>query len=132
MVAWKTDTNTIPLHTVLIVSDQQNSVAAWDALFSQRNCIVLSESSPRYAIQAARLVAPSLVLVDIQLTRDERVELLGELRKASRGPIIVLVSANTAQLAIEANESAADEYLLKPVNPAVLVIKAMAWLAQAR
>ncbi len=132
MVAWKTDTNTIPLHTVLIVSDQQNSVAAWDALFSQRNCIVLSESSPRYAIQAARLVAPSLVLVDIQLTRDERVELLGELRKASRGPIIVLVSANTAQLAIEANESAADEYLLKPVNPAVLVVKAMAWLTQAR
>lgn len=132
MVAWKTDTNTIPLHTVLIVSDQPNSVAAWDALFSQRNCIVLSESSPRYAIQAARLVAPSLVLVDIQLSRDERVELLGELRKASRGPIIMLVSANTAQLAIEANESAADEYLLKPVNPAVLVIKAMAWLAQAR
>lgn len=132
MVAWKTDTNTIPLHTVLIVSDQPNSVAAWDALFSQRNCIVLSESSPRYAIQAARLVAPSLVLVDIQLTRNERVELIGELRKASRGPIIMLVSANTAQLAIEANESAADEYLLKPVNPAVLVVKAMAWLAQAR
>ncbi|HQV95591.1 MAG TPA: response regulator [Anaerolineales bacterium] len=132
MVAWKTDTNTIPLHTVLIVSDQPNSVAAWDALFSQRNCIVLSESSPRYAIQAARLVAPSLVLVDIQLTRNERIELIGELRKASRGPIIMLVSANTAQLAIEANESAADEYLLKPVNPAVLVIKAMAWLAQAR
>ena len=132
MVAWKTDTNTIPLHTVLIVSDQPNSVAAWDALFSQRNCIVLSESSPRYAIQAARLFAPSLVLVDIQLTRNERIELIGELRKASRGPIIMLVSANTAQLAIEANESAADEYLLKPVNPAVLVIKAMAWLAQAR
>ncbi|MCC6567978.1 MAG: response regulator [Anaerolineales bacterium] len=132
MVAWKTDTNTIPLHTVLIVSDQPNSVAAWDALFSQRNCIVLSESSPRYAVQAARLVAPSLVLVDIQLTRDERMELIGELRKASRGPIIMLVSANTAQLAIEANESAADEYLLKPVNPAVLVVKAMAWLAQAR
>ena len=132
MVAWNTDTNTIPLHTVLIVSDQPNSVAAWDALFSQRNCIVLSESSPRYAIQAARLVAPSLVLVDIQLTRNERIELIGELRKASRGPIIMLVSANTAQLAIEANESAADEYLLKPVNPAVLVIKAMAWLAQAR
>jgi two-component system response regulator AdeR len=132
MVAWKTDNDTLPLHTVLIVSDQPNSVAAWDALFSQRNCIVLSESSPRYAVQAARLVAPSLVLVDIQLTRDERVELLGELRKASRGPIIMLVSANTAQLAIEANEVAADEYLLKPVNPAVLVIKAMSWLGHAR
>lgn len=132
MAAWKTDTNTIPLHTVLIVSDQPNSVAAWDALFSQRICIVLNESSPQYAIQAARLVAPSLVLVDIQLTRDECVELIGKLRKASTGPILLLVSASTAQLALEANLSSADEYLTKPVNPAMLVVKAMARLGHGQ
>jgi len=45
MVTWKTDVDTIPLHTVLIVSDQLDNVAIWDTLFSQRNCIVLSEAS---------------------------------------------------------------------------------------
>jgi DNA-binding response OmpR family regulator len=32
---------------------------------------------------------------------------------------------------IEANRSGADECLVKPVNPAVLVIKAMAWLGRS-
>lgn len=132
MVAWKTESDTVPLHTVLIVSDETSSVAALDPLFSQRNCIVLSESSVRTALQTARLVAPSLMLVDMQTTKRERAELLNGLRKASTGPILLLVSANTAQLAFEANETVADEYLMKPVNPAVLVVKAMAWLGHGQ
>lgn len=132
MVAWKTESDTVPLHTVLIVCDETSSVAAWDSLFSQRNCIVLTESSVRTALQTARLVAPSLMLVDMQITKSERTELLSGLRKASRGPILLLVSANTAQLAFEANETVADEYLMKPVNPAVLVVKAMAWLGHGQ
>ncbi len=132
MVAWKTESDTVPLHTVLIVSDETSSIAALDPLFSQRNCIVLSESSVRTALQTARLVAPSLMLVDMQTTKRERAELLNGLRKASTGPILLLVSANTAQLAFEANETVADEYLMKPVNPAVLVVKAMAWLGHGQ
>ena len=56
MVTWKTDVDTIPLHTVLIVSDRQENVAIWDALFNQRNCIVLSESNVSDALQSARLI----------------------------------------------------------------------------
>ncbi|WKZ46016.1 MAG: response regulator [Anaerolineales bacterium] len=132
MVAWKTESDTVPLHTVLIVCDEPGTIATWEPLLTQRNCIVLSESSVRTALQTARLVAPSLMLVDLQTTKKERTELLNGLRKASTGPILLLVSASTAQLALEANSSSADEYLMKPVNPAVLVIKAMAWLGQGR
>jgi DNA-binding response OmpR family regulator len=132
MVAWKTESDTVPLHTVLIVCDEPNTVAALDPLFSQRNCIVLSEPSVRTALQTARLVAPSLMLVDMQITKSERAELLRGLRKASSGPILLLVSPVTAQLAFEAAGAAADEYLMKPVNPAVLVVKAMAWLGHGQ
>ena len=132
MVAWKTEVDTAPLHTVLIVCDEPNTVATWDSLFSQRNCIVLSESKVRTAVQTARLVAPSLMLVDMQISKGERAELLNGLRKASTGPIILLVSPATAQLAYGAGGTLADEYLMKPVNPAVLVVKAMAWLGQGR
>jgi DNA-binding response OmpR family regulator len=52
--------------------------------------------------------------------------------KASAGPIFLLVSANIAQLAFEANEMVADKYLMKPVNPAVLVVKTMARLGHSR
>ena len=72
MVTWKTDVDTIPLHTVLIISDQQENVAIWDTLFSQRNCIVLSESNVSDALQSARLVGPSLMLIDMKLSKSDR------------------------------------------------------------
>jgi DNA-binding response OmpR family regulator len=132
MVTWKTDVDTIPLHTVLIISDRPENVAIWDALFSQRNCIVLSESNVSDALQSARLVGPSLMLIDLKLPKSERLSLIGGLRSASRGPILMLINANTVDEIVEANQEGADECLVKPVNPAVLVVKAMAWLGHGQ
>jgi DNA-binding response OmpR family regulator len=132
MVTWKTDVDTIPLHTVLIVSDRPENVASWDALFNQRNCIVLSESNISDALQSARLIGPSLMLVDINLSKSDRAYLLAGLRAASRGPILMLINANTVDEIVEANQEGADECLVKPVNPAVLVVKAMAWLGHGQ
>lgn len=126
MVTWKTDIETA--HTVLIISDQPETATSWNALFTQRNCIVLLESETSDAIQSARLIDPSLIVVDIQLPKDERVAFLKQLRATCRGPILMLISANTVEEILEANRSGANECLVKPVNPAVLVVKAMAWL----
>lgn len=128
MVTSKNEVSTVPLHTVLIISDQSDNIAGWETLFNQRNCIVLSETNIHDALQTASLVGPSLMLVDMKLAKGERTALLNGLRDASRGPILMTVSANTVEDIMEANQSGADECLIKPVNPAVLIIKAMAWL----
>ena len=132
MVTWKTDVDTIPLHTVLIVANQPENIAIWDALFSQRNCLVLSESNIPDALQSARLLSPSLMLIDIEAPKSERISLIEGLRSASRGPILMLITANTVDEIVEANQEGADECLVKPVNPAVLVVKAMAWLGHGQ
>jgi DNA-binding response OmpR family regulator len=131
MVTWKTDADTVPLHTVLIVSDQQESVSVWESHFSQRNCIVLTEWNTQDALQSARLVGPSLMLIDMKLSKSERRAFLAGLRAASRGPILMLINANTVDEIVEANHEGADECLVKPVNPVVLVVKAMAWLSHS-
>ena len=128
MVTWKTDVDTTPLQTVLIVSDQPDSVAILDTLFSQRNCVVLSETNISDALQSARLIGPSLMLIDMNLSKPDRSFLLNGLRATSRGPILMLITANTVDEIVEANQEGADECLVKPVNPAVLVVKGMAWL----
>lgn len=132
MATWKNDIDTIPLHTVLIASDQLGDVSALETLFQQRNCIVLSESTVSNALQTARLVGPSLMLVDMKLPKQKRDSMLKELRAASRGPIILIASANTVDEVLEANQAGADECLVKPVNPAVLIVKAMAWLGHGQ
>src|SRR5215204_3081615 len=113
MVAWKSNSDTIPLHTVLIISDQPDNIAMWDTLFNQRNCIVLVETNVADAIQSARLVGPSLMLVDVKLSKTERTALLDGLRTASRGPILMTISANTVNDIVEANQAGADECLIK-------------------
>jgi DNA-binding response OmpR family regulator len=40
----------------------------------------------------------------------------------------MIIAANTVDDIVEANQAGADECLIKPVNPAVLIVKAMAWL----
>jgi len=132
MITWNSDQDTLPLHTVLIASDQPENISVWEPLFQQRNCIVLSEPTASTALQSARLVGPSLMLVDMRLSRKDRDNLLHDLRLASRGPILLTVSANTVDEVIEANQAGADECLVKPVNPAVLIVKAMAWLGQGQ
>jgi len=132
MVTWRTTADTVPLHTVLIVSDQPENAALWDALFSQRNCIVLSELSITDAVQSAQLIIPSLMLIDMGLSKPDRISLIEGLRAASRGPILMLITANTIDEIVEANQEGADECLVKPVNPAVLVVKSMAWLGRGQ
>ena len=132
MATWKTDVDTIPLHTVLIASDHPENISALEVLFQQRNCIVLSETTVATALQTARLVGPSLMLVDMKLPKQKRDAMLKELRAASRGPIILIASANTVDEVLEANQAGADECLVKPVNPAVLIVKAMAWLGHGQ
>ncbi len=126
MVTWKTNIETA--HTVLIISDQPEYITTWTVLFSQRNCIALSELKTSDAVQSARLIKPSLILIDVQASKEQCSSLLKGLRSSCRAPILMLISANTVDEILEANRAGADECLVKPVNPAVLVVKAMAWL----
>jgi DNA-binding response OmpR family regulator len=126
MVTWKTDVETA--YIVLIISDQPETAASWNTLFTQRNCIVLVESEVSDAIQSARLIDPSLIVIDAQLPKAERAVLLKQLRATCHGHILMLISANTVDEILEANRLGADECLVKPVNSAVLIVKAMAWL----
>jgi two-component system, OmpR family, response regulator AdeR len=126
MLTWKTDVETA--YIVLIISDQPETAASWNTLFTQRNCIVLVESEVSDAIQSARLIDPSLVVIDVQLPKAERAVLLTQMRATCRGHILMLISANTVDEILEANRLGADECLVKPVNSAVLIVKAMAWL----
>lgn len=132
MVTWKTDIESQALHTVLILSDEPETATVWETLFQQRDCVILRETTLPGALQSARIIVPSITVIDMRLSQTERALLCKELRKAGTGPILMLVSADTVQQVIEANQAGADECLVKPVNPAVLVIKAMAWVSYHR
>ncbi|MFN8380478.1 MAG: response regulator [Anaerolineales bacterium] len=130
MVAWKSTSQPNETNTVLIISQDTEMIIVWEALFEQKNCYVVSETSIDSAIQTSRLLAPTLIVLDLNLSRLERINLCRELRSTTSGTILLLApKGNMAEIS-EYLYAGADEFLSTPISPMALLIKSMAWLVR--
>ncbi len=130
MVAWKTDTDFNEMHTVLIISQDPDMIAIWETLFKQKNCFVVSENSPREAIQSGRLLAPSLIVIDLDLSPQERLDLCRELRATTSGTLLLLAPSASNENVFEYYHAGVDEHIPTPISPMALLVKSMAWLVK--
>lgn len=83
---------------------------------------------------ATRLVrekAPHLVTLDLDTVDDARRQVLPSLRMLSRAPIVALSTATGDEDIIAGFERGADDYVAKPFNMEVLVIRVKAVLRRA-
>ena len=74
------------------------------------------------ADEAARL-RPDLVLLDILLPDANGQSILREIRSGSDVPVIMLTSRSTDADEIISRSSGADDYVTKPYNPALLLLR---------
>lgn len=130
MVAWKTKMNINEIQTVLIVSQDAEMVVVWETLFRQKNCYMLNETSAEAALQTARLLTPSLVILDLDLPHLELLDLCRKLRPSIMGTLLLLASKGNKQEICDYYNAGVDECLATPVSPMALLIKSMAWLVR--
>ena len=74
---------------------------------------------------------PHLTLLDISLPRYSGYHWCGEIRRASRVPIVFLSSASDSMNIVTAMTLGADDFIAKPFDPAVLQAKLQALLRRA-
>jgi DNA-binding response OmpR family regulator len=130
MAAWKTETNLNDVQTVLIISQDIEMVAVWEMLFQQKNCYVVSETSPQNAAQTARLPCPSLIVLELNLPHSELLALCKELRAATQGTLMLLAPKGNEQEIFSYYNAGVNERLITPISPMALLIKSMAWLVR--
>lgn len=117
-------------HTVLIISSDTAASPFREALFREKGCTVISETSPREAVKTAQLLSPSLIILDLNLPHRELLSLCRELRAAADGKILLLSPEKDEQRIYEYYSAGADEHLTTPLSPILLVIKSTAWLVR--
>lgn len=130
MTAWKTTPPFYEPQVILIVSQDVKMSAAWELIFKQKGCCVIQEKTPRHALQAARLLLPSLVIVDLDLTQPERVSLCRQIRPMIQNALLLLAPKNNEDEVSEYYRAGVDERLSPTVSPTALLSKSLAWLAQ--
>ena len=83
------------------------------------------------AMEVLAREAPGLVLLDVMLPGRDGIEILKEIRRTSRVPVIMLTARGDDTDRIVGLELGADDYIPKPFNPRELLARVRA-VMQAR
>lgn len=130
MTALKITPNQNNQNTVLIISQDEDMIRVWKSLFEQRNCHVISETTAREGVSSSRLLAPTLIILDLDMPDEERLKLCKELRATTNGTLLLLNSSYRNVDVLEYHRAGVDETVAASISPMALLVKSLAWLAR--
>ncbi len=130
MIARKTEFPPCEKPVALAISQNERIAAAWQFAFSQQGFCLIHEQTPRHALQAARLLLPELTILDLDLTKAQRLELCRQLRPLTRKALLLLAPSASKDDMAKYYRAGVDERLSPLVSPLTLLGKSLAWVAQ--
>jgi two-component system, cell cycle response regulator len=111
---------------LLVVDDDKSILMLLDKLLSQAGYTVFTAVNGREALHTAMECRPHLIVADWIMPEMDGIEFCRALRntKIGRGVYLVLVTGveDEARL-VEAFEAGVDDYVLKPINPKMLLAR---------
>ncbi len=122
-------------HTVLIVDDEEDILELLDYNLSKEGFRVLRVGSGEAALETTRKSRPDLVILDLMLPGLSGLEVCKGLKRDSRTadiPIVMLTAKGEEADVVLGLELGADDYVVKPFSPRVLVARAQAVLRRSR
>ena len=117
--------------TVLIVEDTPELQRYLSACFRRMGFDVVSAREGEVAVEIAARMLPDLICLDLMLPNVCGLEVCERLKRlpATRGiPVLIVSSRTSPQDRAEAEIAGADDYLMKPIDPAELAARVRALL----
>ncbi len=110
--------------SVLVVDDDAQMVKTIKDILRLRGYTAVIAATGREALEVTREMrdAPAVALVDLQLPDMDGIELIGRLREIAALTEVVILTGNASiDSAVRALRENSNDYLLKPVQPELLV-----------
>jgi DNA-binding response OmpR family regulator len=120
---------TIP--KVFVVCDQRDTAPVWGYILRQRGLTVILETSRDKAIDRWSNEMPDLVVIDVDIAQEDRIELYNKFRAVSVAPILLFLPAHHETQVLEAYAAGVDEVVVKPISPAIFLAKITAWVRRS-
>ncbi len=105
---------------ILIADDQRDVLEALRLLLKAEGFSTLCVGSPAEAIEAVKTKSPSLVLMDLNYTRDttsgqEGLDLLAQIRTVDADlPVVAMTAWGSIELVVKAMQAGAGDFIEKP------------------
>jgi two-component system alkaline phosphatase synthesis response regulator PhoP len=117
--------------TVLVVDDEPKIVQLARDYLEHAGFAVLTAGDGASALQAARVRAPDLIVLDLGLPGLDGLEVMRSIRASASTPIVVLTARDTELDKLLGLELGADDYVTKPFSPRELVARVRAVLRRS-
>lgn len=117
---------------ILIVEDDHEIAEILQAFLERNGCRVVIARDGVAGLEAQRMLAPDLVVLDVRLPRMDGLAVLAELRRRGAVPVIMASALGDDLDKLTALRLGADDYMVKPFNPAELVARVRAVLRRAQ
>jgi DNA-binding response OmpR family regulator len=112
------------LGRVLLIDDEISLVQTLTRILRQADCEVTGATSGNEALRLLDGCSYDLIYLDIRLPDLDGLQLLQEIRRRDgKLPVILLTAHGSLQSALQALRLGATDYLLKPVDPEVLLAR---------
>jgi DNA-binding response OmpR family regulator len=119
--------------SVLIIDDEANLRNTYSRILEKAGCRVSSVSNGSEALRLIANTKFDLVFLDLKLPDMHGIEMLREIRNTDHHlPVIVLTGHGSMTSAVEALHLEATDYLLKPIDPEILVSRTTSVLMQQK
>lgn len=117
---------------ILFVDDDHDMLEMLCSIFRRAGyAYLVTASSGPEALQVWREQQPALIVLDVMMPGMDGFEILREIRRTSRIPVLMLTARGEAEDRIEGLETGADDYLPKPFLPKELLLRVGAILHRA-
>ncbi|WP_226970823.1 response regulator [Vibrio navarrensis] len=113
---------------ILIAEDEFEIVDILSAYITRSNMRTIHASDGQRALELHASMKPDLILLDIQMPKMDGWKVLSELRQKSNTPVIMLTAMDQDLDKLMALRIGADDYVVKPFNPAEVVARVQAVL----
>lgn len=125
---WMTDRLPAALPQVLLVEDDRRLSELMQRYLGEHGFAVEPVYRGDQAIEACKRLAPQLVVLDLMLPGLSGIEVCRQIRGFSEVPILMLTACEDDVEQVLGLESGADDYVIKPVEPRLLLARLRALL----
>ena len=116
---------------VFVVCDQRDTAPVWGYILRQQGLIVILETSREKAIDRWSSEMPDLVVLDVDIPQQDRMELYKKFREVSVAPILLFLPVHHETQVLEAYAAGVDEVVIKPISPPIFLAKILAWMRRS-
>ena len=111
------------MQTILVCDDDKQIVEAIDIYLTGEGFKVIKTYDGYEALEYLETQSADLLILDVMMPGMDGFEVLREIRRTSRVPVLMLTARGEAEDRIEGLEIGADDYLPKPFLPKELLLR---------